>query len=360
MKQPPEESIPRTICIECEKGGLGFALGLKSEPKKNKFLHVYKRRLLGKKSKNNVCISNKQPVLARCTKKESGSLSGDPFCEKACQIPVDLFPNILKCLPVISLCRFMCVCPSWNSFILHNFHSSPRRPIVGTEYSNIKEVSFYSFDANRKVVGAPNNLCTCRPKQPFIFLSYKSCNGLLCFREGKRKVLGVLNPASQEEPVFLPKNSEYFRRYHYRSWIHQPVSFYDAHIYDFGFDPLSQKFKVLGHTHYPICQIYTFDGKNKSSSWRSVVNTLPSECVKLLSISDTICINGILYWFSDKDFLISFDLASETFHAIQGPKRVEHEGDKHIYGFSNKGSVPQLFEYDGRLCLVNLYSFRSN
>ncbi|KAF9621047.1 hypothetical protein IFM89_015869 [Coptis chinensis] len=57
--------------------------------------------------------------------------------------------------------------------------------------------------------------------------------------------------------------------------------------------------------------------------------------------------DGTFYWYStDKESVISFNLADEKFGVIQGPRRIERGLDR---------MVMNLFELEGCLCLVDYH-----
>ncbi|KAF5201345.1 hypothetical protein FRX31_009064 [Thalictrum thalictroides] len=185
------------------------------------------------------------------------------------------------------------------------------------EYALIKTVYPDGITARSKQV---NFLCP--------IWSLRHCNGLVAFYNDNNKLLlcnhtnGVL--------VHIPT-------------VRKPS---DMEHFEFGFDSLSKKYKVLvwmedEATDYCLSDVH-IRTLEKDSSWRPIKETPP---FRNLGGNPQVNANGTLFWFdADEARIISFDLADETFGITKLPGEIDLEKDfKH-----------SMFDFEGYLALVEL------
>ncbi|KAJ4838867.1 hypothetical protein Tsubulata_010903 [Turnera subulata] len=235
--------------------------------------------------------------------------------------PVEIFCEILARLPVESILRCRSVCRSWLSMIRSSFfinlqqnisNDKPPQFIVQSQ-SSADMNNLYLLDMGRcklREIRLENIELRTRFKLQLPGLEIRcSCDGLLCMAsDQKLDPIFICNPITRE-CVILP--------------LSRLKSFVVSHQIGFGFDKLSQKYKI-------IREYRTSNNKNESqfqiitlgeSSWRQL-NPPPNVSVSQLDAA--VFWNGSLHWVVDfktgNESILALDLSDEKFHTIPFPK----------------------------------------
>ncbi|KAF5178910.1 F-box and associated interaction domains-containing protein [Thalictrum thalictroides] len=252
-------------------------------------------------------------------KTSSSSSSSDIVSDL--NLPSDLLPEVLAKLPIKSLCRFKCVskyvkCLIENPVFIDNIR--PKNTSINWAIDDGKDILIYSLDENGSLL---------KPVQLIRFESYlydtRYCNGLVCYDNDNDFCL--CNLTTQE-------------------LIKVKCDF--THI-EFGFDPLSMKYKVLGWNRdfnacISDCCVFTLE---KNSSWRQLRQVRSISPIKWLGESE-VTANGAVFWFNHGEEgtrIISFNFATENFGIIKLPNMMSNK---------EEGLMSTLFEFEGCLCLV--------
>ncbi|XP_074270679.1 putative F-box protein At1g46984 [Silene latifolia] len=239
--------------------------------------------------------------------------------------------DILSRLPPKSLSRFKCVSRHWNdtltiqAFLLKHSRSYNKHPKLAfvehsTCWSKGSVISYELNDDNSPKTTTPR----IRGHDVYFtnfFMSnsfYKSniCNDLICLFHPFSTCVGLLNIKTRDFirlPAITIKSGDRFR-----------------FGYALGFDPVQKVFKVL-------CSIYRSTNKGYTTKaailtvgskyWNPIdLKSLPSSETKksaLRSITDSLCLNGVIYWVHQNttscfgNFIVltvvAFDLNSEAF-----------------------------------------------
>ncbi|XVF83299.1 hypothetical protein PTKIN_Ptkin16aG0475600 [Pterospermum kingtungense] len=244
----------------------------------------------------------------------------------------DMLIEILLKLPVKSIVRFKCVAKSWcHLFQSPGFISQH----LSVSKKNKQHLVVYYRDRNndnivmrlfldQALVSYRDDL----PRQvlPSHFSSLRSfefCvdNGLFCLHDPGNSVLALWNPATREFKI-LPECTQ--------KNIPPRVKT-DRHAFGFGFDPLSNDYKLIfmwdcfpseyeqeAREH----AVYTMS----TDSWR-VFKEEEVEFFEDCFVCDNFnnaCVNGVYYWQTFKsgvvDFkVLAFNLSTEVFHLIDSP-----------------------------------------
>ncbi|KAF9589443.1 hypothetical protein IFM89_023761 [Coptis chinensis] len=182
--------------------------------------------------------------------------------------------------------------------------------------------------------------------EDFSYCRLRYCNGLVCYDYFRSfSQLSIVNLSTKKRKD-LPLQ--------YGDDDHPPC-FYG---FEFGFDPSSKRFKVLGWLERPRIfknkdwlEDYAISGfqvltLEKGSVWRSVWNTPDIEYLR-----DAVTANGTLFWLEYDgredagDVIISFNLSNEEFRRTELPDNVLHRKCSHVVKHT-------IFELEGCLCLV--------
>ncbi|PQP91615.1 putative F-box protein [Prunus yedoensis var. nudiflora] len=247
------------------------------------------------------------------------------------ELPTEIiFSHILPRLPPKDLmmqCR--CVCKSWSSFIcspsfVADFWNDRNKST--TNFLFQKQNRFFSSkieekeqqgggnnnnNNNRVLIPTPvaelSYLSRCEALQLYRYDEVKSVHGLVCASSRKGDPVFVVNPTTRES-IQLP---------HVK---HNAVV-----VYNFGFSPLTNEYKVL--------QLINFRKSNfqfnaftlgQDSSWRPLQVDpaagnvdLPFKIWAVAAMTDSVCINGAIHWIDkrEKDILV-FDVEKESFSVV--------------------------------------------
>ncbi|XP_059658429.1 putative F-box protein At3g52320 [Cornus florida] len=260
-------------------------------------------------------------------------------------------PLILKQFPVKTLLKLRCVSKVWCSIIddpdfirLHHKHSHTRPDGVSIVLMNKDggDYQLYSVDPE----GGP---LVDLLEVPSLFVSkyyssvyepnyadtiqLQSVNGLVCIQNR------IWNPSTRQR-IEIPPRKE------------STTTFLDVPTYLLGFDPFSDKYKILNkqvvvsidgggvekRVEYQILTIGT-------NEWREI-DSVPNEFVPYHRNHRSCCIEGVIYSFaciSDEDMILAFELTREEFRIIPLPPEVDHVDCCDFY----------LIEVRERLGLIN-------
>ncbi|KAL3506371.1 hypothetical protein ACH5RR_031753 [Cinchona calisaya] len=256
-------------------------------------------------------------------------------------IPDELIFEVLTYLPVKSLVRFKCVSKSWHILI-----SSPQfiknhlaKSRENDEYAHHR-VIFHTLEPNLKqccinsVLHAPLDIESIDVDDPMRDHYYKgfvsSCNGLFCIVVDVEQIF-LWNPALRKSRK-LPKlpimggKTKNLRKKRRRM------------VYGYGYDELNDDYKVV---YYRNCgwdsrvHVYSL----KRNSWRRIGDFnkgVPSDQWGHFS-------NGNLHWIVNRDKIVSFDMAKETFGEVQLPKFEEETTDWSLEVVSGTLALYQYF-----------------
>ncbi|KAL3751427.1 hypothetical protein ACJRO7_012280 [Eucalyptus globulus] len=273
-------------------------------------------------------------------------------------IPEDLLFEILKRLPVKSLCRFKCVSTLWRSLISdprfvdsHFAHSSnhPKLVISLPSHPHAGPRARLFFAANPSEPGNDHRPWTV---SPYFFALGTACryvsqsiHGLICFQVDG--YVGVCNPTSG--------------KYMTSRTVEAKVTGECAYLhYSFGFDPVAKKYKVLrtlatcrsmpGCLRELIMEQHVLD--LASETWRRIEDGPPH-----IKKEGEICFNGLVYyraWNGNitnprQDYLVEFDVGTESFLMVKFP------GDNGPRGGHHKVC---LIEFEGRVAVADLRNLK--
>ncbi|XP_015937363.1 F-box/kelch-repeat protein At3g23880-like [Arachis duranensis] len=238
-----------------------------------------------------------------------------------CNLPGDLFREILLRLPVKLLLQLKTVCRSWNSFIsshefvIHHHQRSTQPRLVycslESEGLDIMQCSVSSLLYNQL---QPTRI------EP-LHIKYKtikgSCNGLLCLCEGfPYRTLTLFNPCTRSVSLNVPfeyPGGDYL----------QPV------FCGLGYDALRDKYKfVTGSKSSTVAAgLYRYRAKvctfDPNPSWKTVDHPMFPYFTSCYSGT---FVSGTLNWMAhvpDKDdewFILTFDLETESFGRLCLPR----------------------------------------
>lgn len=273
-------------------------------------------------------------------------------------IPDNLLIEILKRLPVKSLCRFRCVSALWRSIVsdprfidAHLAHSASRpRLLVTLPVQQIPSPQgrwLLSADhpesgRDRPQIAVPHLLV---PGSPGRYVS-QSLNGLVCLEVGGR--ISICNPSTRKSVTLGQTRAE-------------SGGFCTYQRHSFGFDPVGKEYKVfktwVGGSGKPdrglvMEQFVLTLGSNE---WRRIVDGPPH-----VKHDPEICFNGVIYYIAWKSLgalpsgeylvLVALDVRTESFRMIASPS-----GGGHV-----DVSKRRLVEFEGCVALVDCYNLRSD
>ncbi|KAI3423474.1 F-box domain-containing protein [Psidium guajava] len=270
-------------------------------------------------------------------------------------VPDDLLIEILKRLPVKSLCRFRCVSTLWRSvisdpqFIDAHLAQSANRPrlLVSLPVQQIPHPQgrwLLSADhpesgRDRPQTAIPHLLV---PGSPEHYVS-QSLNGLICLEVGGW--ISICNPSTRKL-VTLEQIKE----------KSGGVSFYRRH--SFGFDPVGKEHKVFktlvsgsGKPDRGLVMdqfVFTLG----SNEWRRIEGGPPH-----VKHDPEICFNGVIYYIAWKslgafprgEYLVALDVRTESFRMIANPSGTHVDMSKR-----------RLIEFEGHVALVDCSNLRSD
>ncbi|VVA37402.1 PREDICTED: F-box [Prunus dulcis] len=245
------------------------------------------------------------------------------------ELPTEIiFSHILPRLPPKDLmmqCR--CVCKSWSSLIcspsfVADFWNDRNKST--TNFLFQKQNCFFSSKIEEKEQqgGGNNNNNRVLIPTPVTELSYLSrCEAFQLYRyDGAQSVHGlVCSSSSYGGPVFILNPST-------RESIQLPHVKHNALVvYNFGFSPLTNEYKVLQliNFHNSGFQFNAFT-LGQDSSWRPLQVDpaagdvdLPFKILAVARSPNSVCINGAIHWIdkSEKNIVV-FDVGEESFSVV--------------------------------------------
>ncbi|XP_030449366.2 putative F-box protein At2g19630 [Syzygium oleosum] len=270
-------------------------------------------------------------------------------------VPEELLIEILKRLPVKSLCRFSCVCTRWRSLISdprfvdsHLAHSATRPKLLVSfpdPHADHREGGLWLLSADQSEprngqpqIATPHFLLRAWTG-PYVSQSH---DGLICREVGGH--VNICNPSTGKHAAFrIPGTTA-------RS---APWSYFEQ-THSFGYDPVERKHKVLS------TRVISKGRLNRRDILEPRVLTLGTKrwrrvegCAPHYKKDREFCFDGVVYytaWSSSRDcsgdmYLVAFDVRMESFRMITVPARA-HE-------FRHKGL---LIEFEGRLAIVDCYT----
>lgn len=286
---------------------------------------------------------------------------------KGATIPVDMVIEILTRLPAKSVVRFGCVSKQWSSITTtphfiksFNIHSSARPSLLRVLEDGMERV-FFSFPYHQD----PQNRYT--PVEKYHMLtSFR--HGIDFFGGGRPFPIGTNRILNSINGLMLSNNLDAITVWNLTLRQHAVLPYPEfglgvALLCFLGYDPIDQKYKVLAMS----CNKYCMGGNVKvltlgaQESWRVIkVPSGPSQddiplkhsimMMGLLSYHETlvqggICINGVVYFFEiPSNFIMSFDVRSETFETIRKPDGASGLLDRHV--------TYALINYQGKLAWI--------
>ncbi|KAK4842658.1 hypothetical protein QYF36_025567 [Acer negundo] len=255
-------------------------------------------------------------------------------------IPPDLILEILAKLPLKSVIRFRCVSKFCNSsvitpsFVKSHTTNFPIKPIglLITCSSRLQSGQMFFYADYNGGFAVP--LLTVPPR--FSRYTTQSLNGLLCLDFGI--CVQICNPSTRQAitlPFVVPVSSP------------SASSTYFC-VNSFGFDPVSEQYKVLNSWKVPgkepEYRVFTL---GTDESWR-FVDGGPCYYPK----RESICIGGIIYfrcWTnwnkSSRAVLVAFDVGKETFQVIEIPDEISSD-DENLTDLIAFAGNPAIVCYD--------------
>ncbi|KAF8040156.1 hypothetical protein BT93_B2396 [Corymbia citriodora subsp. variegata] len=278
--------------------------------------------------------------------------SSRPRDDDSMIVPEELLIEILKRLPVKSLCRFTCVSTRWHSLISdpyfidsHLTHSATRPKLL---------VGFFDPDAGRRGGVRVFSDDQSEPRNgraqistlqfslgswngPYVLQSHE---GLICLEVGSH--VKICNPSTGKHVNFrLPGTNTLSAPW----WS----CFQQAH--SFGFDPVERKHKVLG------TRVINLGGLDRMFIMELRVLTLGTRkwrrvegCAPHYKKDHEFCFDGVVYYTARKcsrgirgdDYLVAFDVRTESFRMITIPPRAREVIHKAL-----------LIKFEGRIAMVD-------
>ncbi|KAF2324797.1 hypothetical protein GH714_017139 [Hevea brasiliensis] len=245
------------------------------------------------------------------------------------ELPVDILVDILCRLPIDNIISCRCVCTTLRHIITSNpqfarsyFSTSPVDALlcVGDRISRFLCLLRLEHEIAADLDVQVPRLKFRLPLHDLVILN--SCNGFLCL--GKPPLYNpviVCNPITGEY-INLPSRTEGLGH----EEIHSQV------VSGFGYCPKTHQYKVvrLVSRRAMMTEVYTLGEK----FWRSI-GCAPEGFRKSCSSSfffKGVFLNGKIHWVSDdghssaSDFIISFDLETESFGVVRPPPQFASRG----------------------------------
>ncbi|KAL6513168.1 hypothetical protein OROGR_020654 [Orobanche gracilis] len=290
----------------------------------------------------------KKAQKKRLLNAQPGQVSG-----QLATLPMVLLYNILSRLPAVTLLQLRCVCNKWNNVLNKPDFAKMHLEVSGESSGNlnliIREEKLHLVDLNLNKAVQVNHPLTCPEGWTDIV---GSCNGLLCL-SNQDKDIALWNPLSgicHKLPVIEPQSEK-------DSDVFQTV------IYGFGYDPISDDYKVVhilqcySHCGYDEFGILDSERDNfacseahvyslKAKYWRSI------DCFPyIICYASGVFASGALHWVARRrhdldssSFLImAFDLGLEKCREVQQPEYDD------IYFHMSLGLL------GGSLCIICTY-----
>ncbi|AES68364.1 putative F-box domain-containing protein [Medicago truncatula] len=242
-------------------------------------------------------------------------------------LPFELIEEILSRLPVKLLLQLRCACKSWSSLISNpkfakkHLSMSTRHVLHCISSSGGDILKSYPLDSIYT-----NATTTAIPQLEYSFHRCSnyfigSCNGILCLAaEGYHTNLVTFrlwNPFIRKFKELPPLGD-------------QQTSAYIIKMYGFGYDPVSDNYKVV-----TVLRVFDYSShilvKNDEvkvytlgiNSWKSI-SVFPYSVFPVQRLSGK-CVSGTINWLASKDskqskyFILSLDLMNESYQEVSLP-----------------------------------------
>ncbi|KAK1354513.1 hypothetical protein POM88_047769 [Heracleum sosnowskyi] len=267
----------------------------------------------------------------------------------SCYVPDEIIFQLLLLLPVQSLVRFKSVCKSWRSIISDpqfiethtKQNSSLENTLLVVERDNKKFIeNLYLINTPTSTQELVTQTKVCLPPQfggKIRFVDH--CNGLVCLSDKWLDVIFLWNPSTKQYKI-LPKKPK-------RETL-IPMCL------GFGFDSISNDYKVLSFSLLPVSQ----DGLDRyvpkaemysanADSWVEI-EVPPTFKTSYIFYSESfhIKIGGVIYLELDGlDDILWFDLHNEASGVHMFPNSQTTHRKSNIFDF--RGSVAAIFTSTG-------------
>ncbi|XP_008243394.1 PREDICTED: F-box/kelch-repeat protein At3g06240-like [Prunus mume] len=260
--------------------------------------------------------------------------------DNSVNIPEEIIHDILLLLPIKYLLKCTAVCKSWRSliqssaFIHTHLNQNDDAHLLLLQFSNREERKrFYSlhwdrcpsfseyskltdpFVAYNEISGRQedNNQTTQMGNRNCKVKVLGTCNGLVCLQEGDIATL-IWNPSIRKFVVLPPPG----------------VTFMGSESHAFGYDPLTNDYKVFRSVSYykpsrlsRAVEIFSL----ARGCWKRLRNAVVPANFSPGNFTSNdkpdALVNGALHWIQtegDDKFIVSFDLSTELFGKILMPK----------------------------------------
>ncbi|CAI0541459.1 unnamed protein product [Linum tenue] len=236
-------------------------------------------------------------------------------------LPGDVLIDILTRLPVKSILRFKSVSKHWSALpttpqfvAAHLRRSSADNPLLIVHHGfTLGNLKLSVYDAELATTLHPDLKFPVESFNEFSPSVVGSCNGLVCI-EFDTTGFVLWNPAMRQH-AWLPVVD---LRSPFRSRETRFVAICES--FGFGFSGRVEDYKVIWENLEVKAVVFSW----KSWSW----NELRDARIPAASYGHQVAANGHLYWLGTgkgkKDFVIAFDLASDSFWTIDLPDHLPH------------------------------------
>ncbi|OMO75814.1 hypothetical protein COLO4_25855 [Corchorus olitorius] len=231
------------------------------------------------------------------------------------RLPQDIIIRILSRLPLTDLMQSKLVCRAWQSLIQnphlvseHFSHTVDNGPSFVIQ-SHLPDNTYQLFFTDLSHDSQGNLILKKLPSVIKPMYLVDSCNGLLCMRDAKDRIIYIYNPFTRV-CIELPE-------------VNCPEQL--GHL-EFGFHPTTKEYKLVhvvqrygpnpnsnqsGSIRYSEVHVLTMG----SPAWRNL-GKIPHGSIRTAS---KVTIKGRLHWLSNPSLLISFDLQTEQFQELPKP-----------------------------------------
>ncbi|XP_058106812.1 F-box protein At5g49610-like [Magnolia sinica] len=246
--------------------------------------------------------------------------------------PEELILNILVRLPAASLNDLRRVCKNWLDIISSSYfiqcHLARVHPYlieITTLWNSRIRDPIRSVDVIDSEIRVRNLVIGCDGK------ILTTCNGLLLIEAYPLDGICISNPATKQLLRLPICSKSPFDGYNL------PRAQLRLDFYRFGYAPSTREYKVVHFFHdgfHQLCEILTLG----SDSWRRIdisFLVLPfifSEQLSLngvlpLIFTEQLSLNGVLHWVVGYHYIMSMDVAQETFHQTLIPSCIRPNYD---------------------------------
>jgi len=244
-------------------------------------------------------------------------------------LPYDVIQEILCRLPVKFILRFRCVCKSWNflisdpKFVKKQLRVSIPRNLYFLNYSRWSHkyiLTSYALDSiftniTSNFIQSEYNLSNEVRTYGKLYFIIGSCNGIVCIADNHNGLVILWNPSTKKIKQ-LPLYAK-------------PIG--TLTTFGFGYDSLNDNYKVVVVLDYLVLdEDYSFFNKNQvkvhtlgTNIWRTIQD-YPFGGL-LVPVMKGEFVSGTINWlFSEESsecprFIVSFDLATESYQKISPP-----------------------------------------